>query len=126
MTLIHSVQLQDVTISMSGERIKPLVDLLYPLPLMQIHCTTISQAYLPSGLSLQLFQSLQSAYSSTFCLYHTSPSSSMDKPAEEPNQATILAVESILEQFGALRDVPLDQIRERIRTLGVYNHLSLH
>jgi hypothetical protein len=50
----------------------------------------------------------------------------MDKPAEEPNQATILAVESILEQFGALRDVPLDQIRERIRTLGVYNHLSLH
>jgi hypothetical protein len=50
----------------------------------------------------------------------------MDKPAEDPNQATTIAVESILEQFGALRDVPLDQIRERIRTLGMYNHIPLH
>jgi hypothetical protein len=44
----------------------------------------------------------------------------MDQSAYE---TTVMTVESILDQIRDLQDVPLDQIRARIRALGVFLHI---
>jgi hypothetical protein len=49
-----------------------------------------------------------------------SPSSSMYQPTYEPDQNIMMAIQSIVDQLRASRNVPLHHLRECIQTLGAY------